>query len=370
MKIAILGTRGIPNHYGGFEQYAELLSVYLAEQGWEVLVYNSSDHPYRESSYKGVRIQHIYDPERKWGTVGQFVYDLGCIRHFRKQQFDMVYQLGYTSSAIFNFLFPRKTKVVTNMDGLEWKRTKYNRWVQQFLKFSERLVVKRSDHLVADSVGIKAYLERKYKKEAFFSAYTAAIPVVFDDSILHSFKLKRDEYDLLVARMEPENNIEMIIEAHLQSGTPISLIIIGGIHAGYGQHLFQKYNSVHIQFLGAVYEKERLDALRRSARLYFHGHSVGGTNPSLLEAMACSCRILAHNNEFNRGVLEVDTLYFSSSEELSRHILQAGEDLSFFDIPVTKNIDRVTNLYSEASVFSRLKAKLKEWGGPEHELDC
>jgi glycosyltransferase involved in cell wall biosynthesis len=367
MKIAILGTRGIPNHYGGFEQYAELLSVYLVAQGWEVWVYNSSDHPYHETEYKGVKIRHVYDPERKWGTAGQFIYDLGCIWHTRKERFDMVYQLGYTSSAIFNFLFPRKTRIVTNMDGLEWKRTKYNRWVQKFLMFSEWLAVKMSDQLVADSVGIKAYIDRKYKKDAFFSAYTADIPAEFDEAKLKSFSLAKNSYDLLIARLEPENNIEMIIEGYLLSGSTKQLIIIGGIHAGYGRYLFQKYNSVNIQFRGAVYEKDRLNALRHYARLYFHGHSVGGTNPSLLEAMACGCRIVSHNNEFNRGVVEQDALYFSTPEELRNHVDAAEFDLTFFTSAITKNTARVANLYSEDAVFSRLKAKLTEWGGSQHE---
>ena len=168
MKIAILGTRGIPNHYGGFEQYAELLSVYLVAQGWDVTVYNSHNHPYQRPEYKGVKIKHIYDPEKKMGTIGQFFYDLGCIWDTRKQDFDIVYQLGYTSSAVFNFLFKKNTILVTNMDGMEWKRSKYNKYVQRFLMYSERIAVKHSDFLIADSLGIKAYLDEKYQTESFF----------------------------------------------------------------------------------------------------------------------------------------------------------------------------------------------------------
>lgn len=365
MKIAILGTRGIPNHYGGFEQYAELLSVYLAEAGWEVLVYNSSDHPFREMTYKGVQIKHIYDPERKWGTIGQFLYDLGCIWHTRKQNFDMVYQLGYTSSAVFNFLFPRKTTIVTNMDGMEWKRTKYNRWVQKFLRFSEWLAVKMSDHLIADSLGIQAYLQKKYKVAAFYSAYTAIVPVAYDKTALEHHNLFPNGYDLLIARMEPENNIEMIIKGHLQAGSDVPLIIIGGIHAPYGQYLFRKYNSSHIQFRGAIYEKDTLDNLRHFSRLYFHGHSVGGTNPSLLEAMACGCRIVAHDNQFNNTVLNGEALYFGNSGELKTVMEKALSENAFFDQAIAKNIERITNLYNEAAVFSRLKDKLSEWKGGE-----
>lgn len=362
MKIAILGTRGIPNHYGGFEQYAELLSVFLVEAGWEVVVYNSSDHPYKETSYKGVQIRHVYDPERKWGTAGQFLYDLGCIWHTRKQDFDIVYQLGYTSSAVFNFLFRRKkTLIVTNMDGMEWKRTKYNKWVQRFLRFSEWLVVRMSHQLVADSLGIQAYLARRYRKEAFYSAYTATIPAQYDTAILDHHHLAPGAYDLLIARMEPENNIEMVIEGHRQSASAVPLIIIGGIHASYGQYLFLKYNSPNIQFRGAIYDKEVLDNLRHHSRFYFHGHSVGGTNPSLLEAMACGCRIIAHDNEFNNTVLNGEALYFKTPGELKQVMEKATGQGDFFKQAITKNIERIANLYSEAAVFSRLKDKLSEW---------
>ncbi len=365
MKIAILGTRGIPNHYGGFEQYAELLSVYLAEAGWEVLVYNSSDHPFKESDYKGVQIKHVYDPERRWGTAGQFLYDLGCIWHTRKQGFDIVYQLGYTSSAVFNFLFPRKTTIVTNMDGMEWKRTKYNKWVQKFLRFSEWLAVKMSDHLIADSLGIQAYLEKKYKVKAFYSAYTATVPAAYKENELEHHCLTKHNYDLLIARMEPENNIEMIIEGHLKAAGTVPLIIIGGIHAPYGQYLFRKYNAANIQFRGAIYEKDVLDNLRHFARLYFHGHSVGGTNPSLLEAMACGCRIIAHDNQFNNTVLNGDALYFSDPEGLKAAMDMALSHEAFYKEAIAKNIERITNLYNEVAVFSRLKDKLSEWKGGE-----
>lgn len=362
MRIAILGTRGIPNHYGGFEQYAEQLSAYLVAEGWEVMVYNSSDHPYKETAYNGVQIKHVYDPERRWGTIGQFIYDLGCIWHTRKQKFDIVYQLGYTSSAIFNFLFPESTVIVTNMDGMEWKRTKYNRWIQRFLKFSESLVVKTSHHLIADSLGIQSYLKQKYKADAFYSAYTATIPEVFDKKLLEPYNLVAGSYDLLIARMEPENNIEMVIKAHLQSEATVPLVIVGGIHASFGQHLFRKYHSARIQFVGSIYEKTLLDNLRHFARLYFHGHSVGGTNPSLLEAMACNCRIVAHDNQFNRGVLQEHALYFDSPETLASLIDRYTPFCDFFCKAAAGNVARITNVYSESAVFSELKVKLNEWG--------
>ena len=365
MKIAITGTRGVPNHYGGFEQFAEHLSEYLVRDGHEVTVYNSHTHPYQGAEWKGVKIRHCHDPEDKFGTIGQFFYDLNCILDCRRRDYDIILQLGYTSNSVWGFLLPKRSVIITNMDGMEWKRTKYNKWIQRFLRFSEWLAVKMSDHLIADSLGIQTYLEKKYKAKAFYSAYTATVPAVYDEKALEHHSLSKNNYDLLIARMEPENNIEMIIEGHLKAATGTPLIIIGGIHALYGQHLFRKYNSPHVQFRGAIYEKEMLDSLRHFARLYFHGHSVGGTNPSLLEAMACGCRIVAHDNQFNNTVLNGEALYFSNPDELKMAMEKALVDEEFFKSAITKNIERITNLYNEAAVFSRLKDKLTEWSGAE-----
>ena len=362
MKIAILGTRGIPNHYGGFEQYAELLSVFLAAQGWDVTVYNSHNHPYQESEYKEVKIKHIYDPEKGLGTVGQFFYDLGCILNTRKQKFDIIYQLGYTSSAIFNFLFDSKTTLVTNMDGLEWKRTKYNKYVQKFLKYSEKIAVKRSHFLIADSLGIKKYLDDKYDTSTYYSAYTANIPTLFLKEHLNQYFLKPFEYNLLIARLEPENNIDTIIQANVLNNLKIPLIVIGNHKTEYGQLLVERYKDFkHILFIGAVYQKNILDSIRHFSKMYFHGHSVGGTNPSLLEAMACQCNIIAHDNTFNKSVLEESAWYFDDAEKLHELILSFDSHLSFWEHCRQSNLKLIKSNFSEEYIFKSLKEKLIDW---------
>src|SRR6185295_1994028 len=132
MKIAILGTRGIPYNYGGFEQFAVFLSKGLTALGHQIYVYSPHDHPYKESSWENVNLIHIYNPEKYTGNWGQFVYDLLCIVDSRKRKFDIIYQLGYTSSSVWGKLLPGKSLIVTNMDGLEWKRTKYSNKVRKF----------------------------------------------------------------------------------------------------------------------------------------------------------------------------------------------------------------------------------------------
>ena len=362
MKIAIFGTRGIPNHYGGFEQYAELLATFLVREGWKVTVYNSHNHPYQGADYQGVSIKHIYDPETKLGTVGQFFYDLNCILDIRKQNFDLVYQLGYTSSAIFNFLFPKRTTIVTNMDGMEWKRSKYNKYVQKFLMYSEKIAAKRSDFLVADSLGIKEYLDKKYKTNSFYSAYTAQIPLGYSTEALKPYSLVPKEYNLLVARMEPENNIDMILQAHTINGMNYPIVVIGKTENHHGQMLVEKYAPFpHVKFIGGVYQKETLDSIRHYAKIYFHGHSVGGTNPSLLEAMACSCPILAHNNVFNRSVLQQDALFFDNAPMLYQQINEFESKDNFFAQATEANLQKIRSIFSETYIFETLKEKLIDW---------
>ena len=212
MKIAILGTRGIPNHYGGFEQFAEHLSVGLVKRGHDVTVYNSHSHPYTKDEFKGVKIKHIYDPENRIGTAGQFIYDLLCIVDTRKCDYDIILQLGYTSSSIFFDLHPKKSIVVTNMDGLEWKRTKYSAKVQKFLRWAESLAAKKSDYMISDSIGIQNYIKNKYKKDTTYIPYGSYVVENYEESVCLDYNVQPYQYDMLIARLEPENSIEIILD--------------------------------------------------------------------------------------------------------------------------------------------------------------
>lgn len=325
MRIAIVGTRGVPNHYGGFEQFAEFFSVYLVDKGHEVYVYNTHNHPYQEKIFKGVHIIHQYDPEYKIGTAGQFIYDFNCIMDSRKRNFDVILQLGYTSNSIWHFLLPKEAIIITNMDGMEWKRSKYSKKVQKMLRYAEKLAVKSSDYLIADSIGIQKYLKERYQKNSTYIAYGAT---TFDNpevAILEEYKLEPNQYNMILARLEPENNIETILDATVLSKTTVITIVIGNYNTKFGQYLKNKYKEIStIHFLGAVYNLNHLNNLRYYSMLYFHGHSVGGTNPSLLEAMASNALILAHNNDFNKSILKENAFYFSTTEEL-KNLIQTIE---------------------------------------------
>jgi glycosyltransferase involved in cell wall biosynthesis len=328
MKIAIIGTRGIPNYHGGFEQFAEFFSVYARQKGHDIFVYNSHNHPFIEETFKGVRIIKCYDPEKTIGTIGQFFYDFNCIKDTRRRSFDIILQLGYTSSSVWGWLLPKKTIIVTNMDGLEWKRSKYSKGVQKFLLKAEKWAVKTSDYLISDSLGIRSYIKDKYKMDSEFIAYGACVFKPTDEAIIKSNGITSNQYFSLIARMEPENNIEVILDGYAMSNSPYPFYVIGNYeNTKFGRYLRDKFkNHKKIYFLGAIYDLNFLNHLRYHSRLYFHGHSVGGTNPSLLEAMGSGALIVAHNNVFNKAILEDDAFYFKSADEVSKTILSITKD--------------------------------------------
>lgn len=335
MKIAILGTRGIPNYYGGFEQFAEFFSVYLVEKGHEVYVYNSHDHKYQEKTFHGVNLIHIHDPEYKYGTFGQFIYDYNCIMDSRPRDFDIILQLGYTSNSIWFFLLPKKPIIITNMDGIEWKRSKHKAIIRQFLRFAERLAVISSDYLVSDSLGIKTFLKNRYNKESTYIAYGANPFNTPNESILAEYKVEKDNFNMIMARFEPENNLDMVLEGVVKSNDPTTILVIGNHNTKYGEYLKNKFKSTAtIRFMGGIYNLEHLNNLRYYSKFYFHGHSVGGTNPSLLEAMASQALILAHNNDFNKGVLKTNAFYFSNANEVANLLLSCKKS---DNLPFIKN---------------------------------
>lgn len=356
MKIAFVSVRGIPNNFGGFEQFAEYISVGLAERGHEVTVYSPHYHPYKGNEYKGVRIKHIYSPEQ-WmgGSVGSFFYDFASLRDaLKKENFDIIYEAGYTSIIPayiwFNVKNIKHPIFTTNMDGLEYKRTKFNKWVRKFVFWEERMAVKHSHYLIADNMGIHDYYKEKYGKESKFLAYGADIHDDYDESLLAEFGLKAKDYYLLVARIEPENNLDMAIEGYLASNEngKKPLVIVGKTNTPYAKELVEKYGDKDsIRFMGGIYDFKKLNSVRYYSFAYFHGHSVGGTNPSLLEAMASGCFILAHDNIFNRAVLKANALYYANADDVKK-LLDNIHSYSCTDRDkfVNANIDEIRNGYS------------------------
>lgn len=356
MKIAFVSTRGIPNNYGGFEQFAEYISVGLVQRGHDVTVYSPHYHPYQEKEYKGVKIKHIYSPEQ-WmgGSVGSFFYDYSCLKDaLKKEDFDIIYEAGYTSIIPayirFNVKDIKKPIFTTNMDGLEYKRTKFNPLVRKFVFWEEKMAVKHSHYLIADNMGIQDYYKEKYGKESKFLAYGADIHDDWDEALLQEYGLEANNYYLIIARLEPENNLVMAIEGYLKSkeNGKRPLIIVGKTNTPHGKELVKKYGQEKcVRFLGGIYDFKKIDSVRHFAYAYFHGHSVGGTNPSLLEAMASGCFMLANDNVFNRTVLKENALYYGNADDVCGLLNKIDDEVGGKkESLVKRNREEIKTVYS------------------------
>jgi hypothetical protein len=364
MKIGILGTRGIPNRYGGFEECAEHLAIGLVGKGHEVTVYNTHDHEFQGPDWNGVRIIHCKDPEARLGTAGQFIYDWNCISHARKQRYDVVLQLGYTSSSVWWWRWPKHAVNLVNMDGMEWKRSKYGPKVQAFLRWAESWAAKHAHGLIADSLGIQDHLRQRYGKNARYIAYGAALAEKPDAAVLQNYDVRPEEYFMLMARMEPENNVEMIIRGYIESGSEKPLLITGNTGNQFGTMVKDRYGAnPGLRFIGGVYDAAAVNALRHYSCMYFHGHSVGGTNPSLLAAMGSDTRIAAHDNPFNASVLGDDAFYFQDAAgvaDLIRSCCPKEKHTAWLD----SNRNKIRDIFNWPAIIDAYEALMLEHVAP------
>lgn len=331
-RIAILGSRGIPARYGGFETFAEQLALGLTQAGVEVTVFAEAAADQAASpslDYQGIRVQPMR--LRKLGPATTIWYDLMCLWRARRG-FDVVYMLGY--GAAFACWLPRcwGTPVWINMDGLEWKRSKWHPLARAYLHVMEACMARVATRVLADAQAIQSYYQHRYPTgaPATFIPYGAHVPNAAETqeevaAQLHAWHLSYDGYLLIVARMEPENHIAEMLQAYLAvaDALPWPLVVVGE-HRANNAYCARLRHCQHekVRFMGTVYDATLLTALRRGARAYLHGHSVGGTNPSLLEAMACANLVIAHDNPFNREVLDSQGFYFTNASALSALLIQ------------------------------------------------
>src|SRR5882762_3503780 len=316
MRLAILGARGIPARYGGFETFAEQLAVRLVERGHEVTVFCEAGEG-ASQEYKGVKLRHVR--ARNFGPLTTVIYDAACLWQARSR-FDVVYMLGYGSSALC--WLPRMwgSQVLINMDGLEWARGKWGPVARWYFRWAEAIAMWTPDRIIADAAAIKENLQSRYRKlpPCDVIPYGCEIVSRVRTEELNSFGLEPGSYYLVLCRFEPENHIKEIIEGFLESKTQAKLVLVGDHtrKSAYAQSLAGQ-KSDRVLFTGPVYDVAKVRALRYFCRAYLHGHSVGGTNPSLLEAMGCGNMVIANDNPFNREVLGSAGLFFSTSKEVS-----------------------------------------------------
>ena len=362
MKVGIIGTRGIPAKYGGFETFAQEISPLLVEAGFNVTVYcdSPSTNNYKEK-YQGVRLRYQHTTKSKHSLL--FYLD-GLVMALKEN--DLILVTG-TAGSFFYFLniFYRK-KIVTNTDGVESRRTKWSFIKKYLIKLSEILAIRFSDHLIADSKGISQYILDNYpklpKNKLSTIEYGAPINNILISEFLKKYHLEKDNYFLVVSRLEPENNVSMIVDGFKLTKTNKLLIIVGN-HLGndYVNSLLAEQNE-RIRFIGGIYDKEELSSLRNGAFAYIHGHSVGGTNPSLLEALGSSNICICHDNIFNREVTDNKQLYFAQSTDLKSRIedLDQLNNESLFKLKQAAK-DRIEKYYTWENIvnkYSTLFSKL------------
>ena len=368
--IALLGSRGIPAKYGGFETFAERVAPALAAEGREVWVSCEGTARPRPSEYKGAKL--FYFPLKPFRRVFyETIYDIYSLLR-ASLTCECVIMLGY--GAGFFFFIPKlfRKKLAVNVDGREWTREKYNSLEKMVLRVNELFALRYADVAIADAQAIQAYLKESQARAATFIPYGVDVPanVHWDPSRLGALlsgldNLEIGEYFLIIARLERDNNISMMVEGFLTARTDKKLIIIGNfldssyeadIHALIAEH--RGYDRV--AFCGAIYEKDLLTMLRQHCSAYLHGHSAGGTNPSLLEAMIARNLIIAHDNPCNREVCDRFALFFNDSESLRALIESVVDRPEAYDTLRDGAFDRAKNEYAWDRVFRDYEALLDD----------
>lgn len=319
MKVAIIGTVGVPANYGGFETLVEQLVRHSKSEDLQYAVY-CSKKSYADERwvYYGAKTEYV---RLNANGIQSIPYDIvSLIKAARKS--DVILVLGVSGCAFLPIfrLFSKK-KLIINIDGLEHRRDKWNKWARRFLKFSEKQAVKYGDVIVTDNKGITDYVMEEYGKPSELIAYGGDhVLTNIDDSlsekVLEDYGLKKDGYALAICRIEPENNVHKILEAFEKAQKP--LVFIGNWQKSeYGRNLAEQYrDSEYIRITPAVYELNILNVIRSNCSVYLHGHSAGGTNPSLVEAMFFEKPIYAFDCIYNRESTENKAIYFSSASEL------------------------------------------------------
>lgn len=317
MNIAIVGIQGLPNQYGGFETLSEFLVEYLGKKH-EFTVYCSGiDQKERPKEYKGAKLKY-YDITSHGGKG--ILFDCKCLWDAAHGSYDIILILGFGAGPIIPFLSNRiKRRCILNFGGLDWKRDKWSKNAQKVIKTCEKLLVKNSAIIVSDNGKIRDYVTEEYGRESELIAYGGdqASPLLITDELREKYPFLKGKYAFEVARIQSDNNIEMLMQAFMKAQV-MPLVLVGNWNSTeWGKEMKAKYeNEKPLVLLDAIYDKSILDVLRSNCYLYVHGHSAGGTNPSLCEAMYLGLPILAFKNGYNENTTNFHARYFNDADEL------------------------------------------------------
>ncbi|GAA4359815.1 DUF1972 domain-containing protein [Angustibacter luteus] len=325
MRIALVGTRGVPARYGGFETCVEEVGRRLVERGHEVVVYCRGDAEVGDS-YLGMRLVHL--PALRKRSLETLSHSALSVLHLvSRRRPDAVVVFNAANSPFLPVLRARRVPVATHVDGLEWRRGKWGPTGRRYYRAAEALAVRWSDALIADAQGIADYYRDEFDAGTDLIAYGA--PTIDPERLdrLGELDLTPRGYHLVVARFEPENHLDLVVEGYVRSDARLPLVVVGS--APYSDAYTERVTSLaddRVRLLGGIWDQELLDQLYAGSLTYLHGHSVGGTNPSLLRAIGAQAPVSAFDVVFNREVLGEAGHYFGTPEDVRALVTKAEAD--------------------------------------------
>lgn len=362
-KISLLGIRGVPAQHGGFETFAEKLSLFLVSKGWEVTVYCQEDGggvPW-ESEWCGVKRIHI--PVKHQGALGTVIFDWLTVRNALSHS-GLFLTLGY-NTAIFNLLQRIKGQTnVINMDGIEWLRDKWGLVAKIWFWLNERAGCWIGNHLIADHPKIKEHLATRVSAgKITMIPYGGDHVVTADAALLKPYGLEPGVFSIVIARPEPENSFLEMVRAFSKQPRSHRLVVLGNFSPTTNAYHRQVMDaaSAEVIFPGAIYEASVVQALRFFSRFYLHGHRVGGTNPSLVEGLGAGCAVIAHDNHFNRWVAGPGAAYFSDEATLAMLFDRLLTDEHALLRMTAASRERFIEHFSWEQVLAEYEALLTHW---------
>lgn len=324
--LRILGIRGVPAAHGGFETFAEHLALHLVAHGWRVVVYcqTEGEGATYEDTWQG--IERINVPIPGDGPASTIKFDWKATR-MASQHTDLCLTLGYNTAIFCTLLRARGVPNVINMDGIEWSRAKWGPLAKTWFWLNDWAGCWLGNHLVADHPEIKRHLSSRVRADKITTiAYGAERVTAAPADLLKPFGLEPGRFLTVIARPEPENSLLEIVTGFSRKQRGMPLVVLGRYDQNNSFHRsVVQAASDEVKFVGAIYDKPVVQALRFHSAAYVHGHQVGGTNPSLVEALGAGNAVIAHDNRFNRWVAGKGAAYFSGADEFAAVMDQLTE---------------------------------------------
>lgn len=358
MHVAMIGTRGVPAQYGGFETAVEEIGWRLVERGHRVTVYcRNAGQDLTE--YRGMDLVNLPAMRKKsLETLSHTGLSVAhAIRKRNRPDAAILFNAG--NAPYVRFLQQAKIPTVVHMDGLEWKRAKWAGAGAKYYKWAERTAATSGCALIADAQGIADYLWQEYRRPSHLIAYGA--PILEPDSdLLESLGLRPEEYHLIVARMEPENHVDVIVDGYRRSGSGTPLVVVGS--TPYGSDYVNKIRELaghsDVRFVGSVWDQDLLNQLYAHCLSYLHGHSVGGTNPSLLRALGAGAPVTAFDVNFNREVTHGHARFFSGAQDVAQAVRADDDDPTGASLRGKRGKEHAEATYNWDGVTDKYEAML------------